>query len=106
TAVHAWLEKTFTAANYTLPDGRPRYALERRVSADAKLAGSSDLLDRHFRTVIDWKVPGATAMQRYRTERKPGLQYQVQAHVYGLGFANAGETIEHVAIVFLPRSGR
>ncbi|MGI5155787.1 hypothetical protein [Microbispora sp. CA-102843] len=106
TAVHAWLEHTFGAANYALPDGRPRYVLERRVAADAKLVGSSDLLDRYFRCVIDWKVPGATAMTEYRKKQDPGLTYRVQAHTYGLGYANAGEDIEHVAIVFLPRSGR
>lgn len=106
TAVHAWLERTFAANNPTMPDGRQRYVLERRVSADARLAGSSDLLDRHFKCVIDWKVPGATAMAEYRRKQDPGLAYRVQAHVYGLGYANAGEDIEHVAIVFLPRSGR
>lgn len=106
TAVHAWLEKTFAANNPRLPDGRERYVLERRVSADPALTGSSDLLDRHLRCVIDWKVPGATAMKGYRDKRDPGLSYRVQAHVYGLGYANAGEDIEHVAIVFLPRSGR
>lgn len=106
TAVHAWLDQTFTAANYQLPDGRPRYEVERRVSADAHLSGSSDLLDRHFGAVIDWKVPGATAMTEYRKKQDPGLTYRVQAHVYGLGYANAGEDIRDVAIVFLPRSGR
>lgn len=106
TAGHAWLEETFTATGARLPDGRPRYQLERRVSADAKLSGSADLLDRLFKCVIDWKFPGTTAMTEYRKKKDPGLQYRVQAHVYGLGYANAGEDIENVAIVFLPRAGR
>jgi hypothetical protein len=105
TSVHGWLEKTFTRYNPALPDGRPRYVLEKRVHADPRLAGSSDLLDRAINTVIDWKVPGATAMTRYRQKQDPGPEYRVQGHTYGLGFTNAGEHVTDIAIVFLPRAG-
>ena len=105
TAFHAWLATTFTELDERLDDGRSRYLLEHRVHATPGLSGSCDLFDRKIATSIDWKVVGATGMKRYRKDG-PGPQYRVQAHTYGLGLANAGETVEHVAVVFLPRAGR
>nr|WP_063817954.1 PD-(D/E)XK nuclease family protein [Herbidospora sakaeratensis] len=106
TAAHGWMEETFNKFNPTLPDGRPRYITEQRVAADATLKGSCDLFDRQAKTVIDWKFPGTTSMEKVRKNRDPGVTYRVQAHVYGLGYRNAGEDVEHVAVVFLPRAGR
>lgn len=102
TAVHNWLQKTFTDENKSL--GWDRWAVEQRVMVRHGLYGSCDLYDRHTNTVIDWKVVGTTSMTEYKAHG-PRPDYLVQAHLYGLGWVNAGETPERVALAFLPRSG-
>lgn len=103
TAVHAWLAENFGAVEEFMPDGRPRYVIEQRVTAGG-IFGSADLLDRKLATLIDWKLPGPTGMTRYRGGHISPT-YRVQSHGYGVGYRAAGETVNHVAIVFLPRGG-
>lgn len=106
TALHAWMAELFEARNETL--GWARYKVEERVTVRegytdaATLAGSSDLYDRLTGTVWDWKLSGKTSIDNYR-RKGPGAQYRTQAHLYGLGQENAGETPQRVAICFLPR---
>lgn len=108
TGFHAWMEEAFTARQALLPDGRPRYKVEERVTVregytdDATLAGSSDLYDRATGTVFDWKLVGVSSLDNYR-RKGPGPQYRTQAHLYGLGQENAGEQPQRVAIVFVGR---
>lgn len=103
TAVHAWLAYALAQTN---ADGR--YLIEQRVDTGTT-RGTADLFIRTFDRlsgiVVDHKVPGSTAMQRYR-KHGPGEQYRTQIHTYGYGLARAGETVTDVAIVFYPRSGR
>jgi len=101
-AVHTWLATTYTAKNTQL--GRERYLVEHQVTVPGPVSGHSDLYDRDLAAVIDWKIPGVTALKKYAKEG-PGAQYRIQGHVYGLGRQLAGETPRHVVIVFLPRSG-
>lgn len=108
TAVHAWMAELFEQRNAPLEDGRPRYKIEERVTVrvnhngSGDLSGSSDLYDRRTGTVWDWKVTGITSLAKYK-RNGPGPQYRAQAHLYGLGQENAGETPQRVAICFLPR---
>lgn len=108
TGFHAWMEEAFGARQSLLPDGRDRYKIEERVTVrqgytdDATLAGSSDLYDRQTGTVYDWKLTGTSSLDKYR-RHGPGDQYRRQAHLYGLGQENAGETPRRVAIVFVAR---
>lgn len=104
TAVHAWLADAFVAAGETLDDGTPRYRVEQKVTAFIGMSGTADLLDRKLRTVIDWKIPGLTAVREAR-KHGPGAAYITQAHTYGAGYVLAGEPVEHVAIVMLPKAG-
>jgi len=89
-------------------DGRPRYKIEERVTVRdspieaAVVAGSCDLFDRATGTVWDWKLVGHTSQDEYR-RKGPGPQYRTQAHLYGLGQENAGETVKRVAICFVAR---
>lgn len=103
TAVHAWMEQTYSAENARL--GYERYLIERTLQITPNLRGHSDLFDRDLGVVIDWKVVGLDRLKKYRANG-PGEQYRTQAHLYGLGQQLAGERVEHVAIVFLPRGGR
>ncbi|MFD9905604.1 hypothetical protein [Streptomyces sp. NPDC059063] len=108
TGFHSWMEETFAARQTVLPDGRPRYRIEERVTVrdspihDAVIAGSSDLYDRATGTVWDWKLVGKTSLDNYR-RKGPGPQYRTQAHLYGLGQENAGEQPRRVAVCFVGR---
>ena len=103
TAVHAWMAETYEAENRRL--GRERYLIERTLQITPSLVGHSDLFDRDLGCVMDWKVVGLDRLKEYR-RKGPGEQYRTQAHIYGLGQQLAGERVEHVAVVFLPRGGR
>lgn len=104
TGAHAMFAGFFEQLDERLPDGRPRYLIEQRVTPRDDIPGSSDLFDRLHGAVIDWKFMGQTKLDSLR-RRGPGLRYRVQSHVYGLGFENAGETVQHVAVVGVPRGG-
>lgn len=102
TATHAWLADAFTRANVGLPI--TRWLVEQRVSPSPTLHGSADLFDAWNGDVIDWKVVGATSLNKYKKDG-PSPQYRAQAHLYGLGFANLGFTVNKVTLAFLPRGG-
>lgn len=108
TGFHTWMEEAFGRRQAVLPDGRPRYKIEERVTVRdspieaAVVAGSCDLFDRATGTVWDWKLVGHTSQDEYR-RKGPGPQYRTQAHLYGLGQENAGETVKRVAICFVAR---
>lgn len=109
TGVHAWLEDTFNSIN-----GDPgnqqhgRWLCELKVNVGTvggtEIWGSVDLFDMWTGTVIDWKIVGNSTLRKYRTEG-PSQQYRAQAHLYGQGYANAGQRVNMVAIAFLPREG-
>jgi hypothetical protein len=103
TAVHTWMADVYTAENRRL--GRERYKVEQRLHIQGNIYGSADLYDRDLRVNNDWKIVGLDRLKDYRS-KGPGAQYEIQAHLYGLGQENAGEHPEHVAITFLPRGGR
>ncbi|MFJ2029449.1 hypothetical protein [Streptosporangium sp. NPDC087985] len=122
TAVHAWMAETYEAKDeyaseifhQSMPQryaaenarlGRKRYLIEKRLHIRGNIYGSADLYDRDLRTNLDWKIVGPDQLKKY-AKNGPGPQYEVQAHLYGLGQENAGEQPEHVAVVFLPRGGR
>lgn len=101
TATHKWLESAASYANTVL--GRQRWLVETRVNIASWLSGSCDLYDTDTHTVIDYKVPGSTRMKTYKAD--PGQLYRTQVHLYGKGFRNAGQPVQNVAIMFIPRGG-
>lgn len=103
TAVHAWMADTYETENRRL--GWERYKVESRLWIDGNIWGNADLFDRDLHVNNDWKVVGDEPLKKYRANG-PGDQYRIQAHLYGLGQENAGETVTDVAITFLPRTGR
>jgi hypothetical protein len=104
TGGHAQFAEFFERQQQTLPDGRTRYLIEQRVTPRQDIPGSADLFDRLHGCVIDWKFQGKTKLDDLR-RHGPGLRYRVQSHTYGLGFENAGEHVQHVAVVGVPRGG-
>lgn len=106
TGFHLWIGERFEARNTQLGGGR--YKVEDRVTVrdspieSARLAGSADLYDRLIAANLDWKLVGTSSHDKYRRQG-PGEKYRIQAHLYGLGQANAGEHVERVVIVFIAR---
>lgn len=101
TGAHEQMERFALARNREL--GWPRYLVEQRVEVRPGLTGSSDLYDVQDSCVYDWKFLSTSRMTKYRSG--PPNVYRVQAHLYGLGFRNAGFPVDRVAILFMPRGG-
>ncbi|MBO9556743.1 hypothetical protein [Cellulomonas sp.] len=84
-----------------------RWLSEHRVTVGriggTAITGSCDLFDTVTGTVIDFKVVGVTTL---RTAKRSGPSpvYRTQVNLYGLGFVNAGQQVDHVAIAYLPRN--
>ena len=114
TGGHLWQEEAFDRANLTFADsagtpGVERWLIEETVTVGSDafgrpITGHCDLFDRATRTVIDHKFVGKTQLAKYRS-KGPSPQYRAQAHLYGLGWVNAGIQVDAVAISFLPRDG-
>lgn len=112
TQIHEWvanvmakLELTqFAAGNTT-----PRWHVEERVVIctinGEEITGTCDLFDAHSGVVIDWKTSSSNRLRRHFMVEGPGDTYRKQAHLYGLGWKNAGHDVRHVAIVWLVRDG-
>ena len=68
------------------------------------IRGTLDAYHAPTKTIVDWKLVGASSLRRYKTNGV-GDQYRTQVHTYGLALAMTGIDVDHVAIAFLPRSG-
>ena len=130
TAVHDWLADMLEQANAAYwqepwnlgspddecphkwcPEGQhiDRWLIERRVPVGTidgvPIDSTLDVFDRLSHTLVDWKVPGPTAIKGYRQARDPGPQYRTQVQLYGRGLHAAGEEVRWVGIMFLPSNG-
>jgi hypothetical protein len=105
TATHKWLE---LAALFENRYHNGTWCPETRVLPDNDLlpkGGIADLYDDVDHIVIDHKIVGLPQLRNYKANG-PGVRYRRQGHIYGLGFANAGLQVDHVAIAFWNRGGR
>jgi hypothetical protein len=102
TGAHLMMDQAFTYANEKL--GRERYIMNRELTIRPGLTGHGDCFDTDTGTVLDWKFPGTEPMRKYR-KNILGDTYRVQLHAYGLGWENAGHTVNAVADVFMSRGG-
>lgn len=94
-AFHNWMEN-----NLDLSEWIP----EHRVHVDGRgLWGHSDAYHIPTRTVVDWKLLGAT-MWRDWTGGYVNGTYKVQAHSYGKGFVRAGYPVDRVAVAVFCRA--
>lgn len=95
TAMHALIENGLDDDWDTeVPVALPAYGI----------TGTLDAYHRPSRTVVDWKVVGATSLRKYKTSGV-GEQYRTQVHIYAQALAMTGVDVDHVAIAFIPRSG-
>jgi hypothetical protein len=107
TALHTQVEEWFNAVAQT--DAQyGRWLTEQRVTVGTiggeEITGSTDLWDEWSHAVIDHKFVGKTSLRNYRANG-PSLQYRVQGHLYGRGWANAGKNPDIIMIAFVPRDG-
>jgi hypothetical protein len=107
TAVHGLMEDVLRAENERL--GRERWIIEQKVKLDDELSGHGDAYDADHALVVDWKYTGTTARRKATRRTVPNAElvsrdYRVQAHLYGLGHANAGRPVRFVRLVLLARS--
>ncbi len=100
TAVHATIAEALEADNARL--GRQRWIVEHRVHPADDLSGSCDAYDVDHRTVVDWKLVGDKSLARLPTAMS--AEYETQAHIYGLGYENAGHEVRWVRICLLARA--
>lgn len=100
TAVHATIAEALGAENKRL--GRDRWLVEQRVHPAEDLSGSSDAYDSDHFCVVDWKIVGDRSLARLPVQMSP--EYETQAHIYGLGYENAGHRVDWVRICLLTRS--
>jgi hypothetical protein len=97
TAMHALIDDALQADpdwHTELPVELPAYGI----------TGTLDAYHAPTKTIIDWKLVGASSLRRYKT-LGVGEQYRTQVHTYGLALAMTGIDVDHVAIGFIPRSG-
>jgi hypothetical protein len=100
TAVHATIAEALEEENKRL--GRERWIVEHRVTAAPDLSGSCDAYDVDNCCVVDWKLTGERSLAELPHHMKP--EYETQAHVYGLGYENAGREVRWVRICLLARA--
>ena len=116
TAMHEWAECAVARHEYArLARGEPeRWMTERRVAIGyithplrprdlLMIGGTSDVYDRHSRAIVDYKGAGTTALREMRAGRVKPI-YAHQVHLYGLGVEAAGDPVESVIILGLPRN--
>lgn len=108
TACHAQQDEWFsriTTPSGTTPDD---WLTEEKVAVGTigqdTIKGSTDLFAKSG-AVIDHKFVGKYKLKTVKADDHPGQQYQVQAHTYGVGWANDGWAVHIVMIVFHPRDG-
>lgn len=102
TAVHTWLESA--VQKYEAVHRLGRWETEMTVHPSESVKGHTDLYDKEWFAVVDYKNPGTTKM----TEIRKGYvspQYIEQVQLYALGHVRAGRRVDRVALVFFPRAG-
>ncbi len=102
TAIHEWLDRGFRKFQETA--GITRWSMETTVHPDPFIRGHMDLFDHWLYTVIDWKTLGPTKLKMWEKSGPPETNIN-QVNLYARGKAEAGERVEKVCLIGLPRSG-
>ena len=102
TCVHSGLEAVFA--------DQPGYLVEQEVTVGQiggeDITGHADLFNVGRGEVIDWKIVGKSTLDAVRRKGIAGAKpvYEVQRHLYGVGFAALGYEVRTVSVVLLPRN--
>jgi hypothetical protein len=93
---HLALSELFTRRDC----GAGRYLIEERVSYRG-FSGTVDLYDRLLRLAVDWKFKPVSKIKRIR-RGGPSVDYVVQLQLYGAALRERGESVDEVALAFVP----
>ena len=97
TAMHTLLEESLR--------GHDDWAVEIGVTLPAYgIRGTLDAYHRPSRTIVDWKIVGASTLRRVKAGDISD-QYRIQVHTYALALSMTGVDVDHVAVAFIPRTG-
>lgn len=102
TAAHKWMENACRLWNEKV--GEEVWLVEQELPVGANIVGHCDAYHVPRHLVVDWKFPGTEPMKGYRKDG-PSEVYRIQAHLYGLGWANLGYKVDKVGIAFFSRGG-
>jgi hypothetical protein len=102
TAIHSWLDDAVHL--WMKEHNSDEWATETTLAINDFVEGHSDLYWKLHQTVIDWKGAGPDVMKKIIRDGPP-FGYQIQTHIYGYGFEQAGWPVKKVALAFLPRAG-
>lgn len=94
TAIHTMIEDALSALE------SDDYQLERRVEVEGLPAGTIDLFIPSLGAVVDWKTTKKSSLSYF-----PSTQQRWQVQVYGYLLTQAGETVNTVSLVAIPRDG-
>jgi hypothetical protein len=100
TGIHSVLAEYYRR----LDAGTGRYLVEQPVLWQG-VPGTADLHDRRRRTTVDWKTAPKSKVAHYRSQG-PRKAQVVQVMGYGAALAAAGETVDHVALAYVPTDGK
>lgn len=106
--LQAWVGTGIHAQMEAALKGNDDWLTEQRVGVDLRngiiLRGSLDAYHKPSKTIVDWKSAGPSALQKYR--RQSPDNYLTQVAIYGLlGVLSGRMSVEHTAIVYVPRNG-
>lgn len=102
TAVHAWLAKACDDDNER--DHMLRWVTEMKVIPHPGYGGHTDLYDAQEQAVVDWKVLGATSLNKIKSPKGPSRKYRIQLLLYGYGVRLLGLPVKRVVLAALPRT--
>lgn len=100
-AIHTRAEDAFERYMKAHPHA-PKWMIENWVQVDPLIRGRADLFRDGI--LVDLKSGGKDVMDKVRKLEIP-RRYRVQQMLYAKGLRDAGHLIEHICLVFVPRSG-
>jgi hypothetical protein len=105
---HTGMERILEAINTKA--GRQLYIPERKVYVGdigpLQIRGTADCYDVEEETVVDWKFPRSDFTITNARKGKIKQHYQVQPHLYGLGYENEGYPVRNVCVMFFPTTAK
>lgn len=83
--------------------GTGRYLVENRVVYKG-IPGTCDLFDRRRNTLLDWKSTTKDS-RKLRAFGAPTSEHLTQLSIYACGLEGAGEDVQRMGLVLVPRDG-
>lgn len=107
TGAHAAMAEAVTNDDDWIAERKVTIPGSGHVTVDGQpITGTLDAYHKPSRTVVDWKFVADTTITYARRNQQPSPAYRTQVHCYAAGMIADGYPVDHVAVMFIPRSGR